>query len=335
MSASIETLQKTAIVLASLREYFAELGVMEVMTPVLSSYAVTDPNIESLAINANQTAGSSIGQKPLYLHTSPEYAMKRLLVAGSGDIYQICRVFRSDPPGRLHNPEFTMLEWYRTGVNHKQLSTEVDQLLSRLWGLSGMSATVESLPPTDYLNYTELVENVCGCPFSSITADTISKILVDREIQPPSSMFPVDDEQLDDWLDLALSLLVIPAFKKDRFTCLSDYPASQAALARTSENRNGQLVAERFEFFYGEVEIANGYHELQDATEHRARFEHDLMVRGRKGLASPPIDVKLLAAIDAGLPDCAGVALGLERLIMLLLGKSRIEEVMIHGASDV
>ena len=312
---------------------------MEVITPVLSRGCNTDPAIQSLSL---ETDGAR-----RFLHTSPEFAMKRLLVAGSGDIYQICRVFRANESGTRHSPEFTMLEWYRVGIDHQRLISEVDALLQNLWSSSPRATSGESLCSTAKVSYVDRMGSVCGLPFEQITSRDVLSVLETHSVDVPQSMLvglEVDDRvvdregavtedrtNLDAWLDLLFTTVIVPQFDRHRFTCVVDYPASQAALARTAENPAGVKVAERFEFFFGELELANGYHELQSAPEHRARISADMRERRRLGSETPPLDQAFLAAIDHGLPACAGVAMGLERLFMVLSGEQDMQRVMSFG----
>jgi len=310
--------------LLAIRQHFNESGACEVITPVLSAAGNLDPAITSM------TTSTPAGLR--YLHTSPEYAMKRLLAAGSGDIYQLCRVFRADEQGSVHNTEFTMLEWYREGVDHEALILEVDGLFTKLWD-GARRASGRSLPPTERVSYVDLMATGCRSAFDEITTRDIADALEREAVALPESIDPEDSGELGSLFDLYFSTVVSTAFKRDRFTCVQDYPASQAALAKVNLNANGQRIAERFEFFFGELELANGYHELQSAAEHHKRFEQDIAVRRTSGAEVPPTDDRFLAAIESGLPACAGVAVGVERLFMVLSGEQDIAGVMTF-ASD-
>jgi elongation factor P--(R)-beta-lysine ligase len=296
-----------ARLLARVRGFFAARGLLEVETPQLSAAAATDVHLESLV--AGPAGGSLAG----WLHTSPEYPMKRLLAAGAGDIWQLARVFRGGESGRRHNPEFTLLEWYRVGWDAAALMTEVEALLRDLCG-SGLAAA-------ERLSYREAFMRHAGFdPFSATAAD-ITGILEARRVPLPRGE---NDRAAS--LDLALSTLVEPAFDPGRPTFVYDFPANQAALARI---RPGDPpVAERFELFLGGMELANGFQELTDAPEQAARFCADLAARRARGLVEPPQDRRLLAALAAGLPECAGVALGFDRLVMILAGAAHIDEVL-------
>ena len=285
--------------LASARDFFARRGVLEVETPLLSAAAVSDPQLESLA---TRIAGLP---SEFYLHTSPEYAMKRLLAAGSGDIYQICKVFRDAERGRWHNPEFTMIEWYRLGFNDAALMDEVEALVAQLL------APQRPLEAAERLSYSAALERHAGVDAHRSSDAELSAAAQAHGI--------VCDARLDRdaTLDLLMGLVVGPKLGRDRPCFICDYPASQAALARVKPGL--PAVAARFELYLDGVELANGFHELQDAAEQRRRFNQDLKVRAERGLPLRPLDERLLAALEAGLPECAGVALGFDRLVALAL----------------
>jgi len=297
-----------ARVLARIRAFFEQAGVLEVDTPTLAAAGATDPNIESL------TTRCQSGARPrrLYLQTSPEFAMKRLLAAGSGPIYQVSHAFRNAEMGRLHNPEFTLLEWYRPGFDHHALMDEMDALLDRVFDAHGTSRR---------LTYRQafLAAGVPD-PFESDTQALAAH--AERAGLDPGSAAGAERDAL---LDFLFSHAVQPSLDAGR-VYVHDYPATQAALARIRQDT--PPVAERFELFIDAIEIANGYHELTDAREQRRRFEADIAARERAGLAPMPVDERLLDALGAGLPECAGVALGLDRLVMLAAGETAIEAVM-------
>ena len=279
-----------------IRAYFAAAHVLEVDTPVLSPYAVSDPQIESLEITRCLVSG-----RPLYLHTSPEFCMKRLLAADYPDIYSMCRVFRDGESGRLHQPEFTMLEWYRLGMG-------LDEIVADTVGV--ISAALDREIDVDTVDYRDAFIAACGLdPFVADIASLAEAAEADDALRAA-----VGDEH-DDWLDLVLATRVTPQFAPEHLTVLRHYPASQAALARLCPDDN--TVADRFEVFLGPVELANGYVELTDSEEQLRRIEADNVARQRRGRPVRPVDELLLAALESGLPDCAGVALGLERLLML------------------
>lgn len=307
-SASLEALRLRARLLAAIRGFFAERQVLEVETPALASSGASDVHIASLDTRCRTGAGP----QRYYLQTSPEFAMKRLLAAGSGSIFQICRAFRDGESGRLHNPEFTLLEWYRPGFDHHALIDELDQLMDRLLGPA---------PTTRRLTYGDAFRLHGGIdPFASSTEALLSAarragLHVAGDGLPDRDML----------LDFLFSHTVQPRLGNGR-AYVYDYPASQAALARVRAAQ--PPVAERFELFLNNVEIANGYHELTDATEQRRRFAADGRAREALGLEAMPMDHRLLAALAHGLPDCAGVAVGLDRLFMVAAGESSIDAVM-------
>jgi lysyl-tRNA synthetase class 2 len=298
-SASLAALRRRAAMLASARNFFAQRGVLEVETPLLSAAAVSDPQLESLATRIAGLPGE------FYMHTSPEYAMKRLLAAGSGDIFQICKVFRDAERGRWHNPEFTMIEWYRLGFNDAALMDEVEALVAQLL------APQRHFEAAERLSYSAALERHAGVDAHRSSDAELSAAAQAHGI--------VCDAQLDRdaKLDLLMGLIVGPKLGRERPCFICDYPASQAALARVKPGL--PAVAARFELYLDGVELANGFHELQDAAEQRRRFNQDLKVRAERGLALRPLDERLLAALEAGLPECAGVALGFDRLAALAL----------------
>jgi len=305
-SASTANLRVRADLLKKLRAFFETRGVLEVETPVLSRAGVTDRHLASFCVQQPRSSD-------LYLQTSPEFHMKRLLAAGSGDIYQVCKVFRDGETGRRHNPEFTLLEWYRLGFDHQRLMQEVAELVR--WLVPGMGAEPE------YLSYREAFERYTGFnPFSGSPADCRAAL------QEHGISLPAAQLDYDSWLDFTAATLVYPALGEGGITFIYDYPASQAALARIRDG--AQPVAERFEVFIDGMELANGFHELTDAAEQRQRFQQDLRLRAAHGLPAVPMDEHLLAALRSGLPPCAGVALGFDRLVMLASGAGCIEEVI-------
>jgi lysyl-tRNA synthetase class 2 len=307
-TASLAALRRRAELLARIRAFFAARGVLEVETPALSSAGVSDPALESVTAMAR-----SLGARPLYLHTSPEYAMKRLLAAGSGDIYQLCRVFRDDELGRWHQPEFTLLEWYRVGWDDVRLMDEVDELLR------AVLADDRVVRRTVRVRYSDALEHALGVDAGASTARVSAK-LAERGIDVPRGLTP------DALLDLAFASVVVPSFATDALTFVFDYPATQAALARLKPGT--PVVAARFEVFARGIELGNGFHELTDAAEQRRRFERELDARQRARRPVPPLDEELLAALGRGLPDCAGVAVGVDRLVALALGAEGVAAAM-------
>ena len=306
--ASLKTLRARARLLDSLRQWFRDRGVLEVETPALSASAVTDPNIESL-----ETATGGRGH---FLHTSPEFPMKRLLASGSGDIFQVCRVFRGSESGSRHNPEFTMLEWYRLGMDMHGLMDEVESLVRHLCGPQA------PLPRSRRLPYAELVAEVTGLYPLVAGEDEIVAVLDSHGVPVPESS--ISDRQ--SLLDLLIATVVEPALDPNEPLFVYHFPAHQAALARVCPN--DPRVAERFELFLGGMEIANGFHELDDAAEQRRRFLADNERRRVLGRPEMPIDERLLAALECGLPACSGVALGIDRLLMHIVGADHIREVL-------
>lgn len=293
------------------REFFYSRNVLEVETPVLSLAGNTEPNIASFSLEfSGRTNGAP---RTRWLRTSPEFALKRLLAAGIGDCYELGRVFRDGEAGGRHNPEFSMLEWYRIGWDHLRLLDETVELVRAALALVGRNAGLRITTFRDL--YWQALQ------LDPLTADieALRNALGDVGIDPIGLT-------RDDWLDLLMTHRLQPAFASDQLLAVHDWPASQAALARI---RNDALpVAERFELYLGSLELANGYHELCDPSEQRARFERDAAVRAQRGLPSIPNDTALLAALAHGLPACAGVAVGVDRLLMALLGTSRIADVL-------
>lgn len=312
-SASFEVLRLRARLNAAVRGYFAERGVIEVETPSMSVAGNTDPNIASFSL---QFSGRTDGApRTRWLRTSPEFPLKRLLAAGFGDCYELGRVFRDGEAGGRHNPEFTMLEWYRLGWDHRRLIGETADLVRVALALLGRDASLREVA------YRDLYRQRLGLdPF---TAE-------DAQLQAALGEVVIDPEGLnrDDWLDLLMTHRLQPSFARDELLAIHDYPASQCALARLRDDGDGWPVAERFELYLGPLELANGYHELADAHEQGTRFERDRAVRASRGVVAPPRDEALLNALAAGFPACAGVAMGMDRLLMAMLDTDRIAEVL-------
>lgn len=305
---------------ALFREFFAARGVVEVETPVLSRAGNTEPNIRSFTLDF--TGPSSGGPRQRWLRTSPEFPLKRLLAEGFGDCYELGRVFRDGEAGGRHNPEFTMLEWYRVGWDHCRLADETVALVAAAMALVGRAPTqVRSL------DFATLYRDALGLDPHTAPIDALRAALGDVQIIP-------EGLGRDDWLDLLMTHRLQPAFADDAITVVHDWPATQAALARVRPGVDGTpAVAERFELYLGTLEVANGYHELTDATEQRSRFERDHAVRASRGDVAPPIDEALIAALPS-MPACAGVALGVDRLLMGLLGTSRIADVLAYDFAN-
>lgn len=294
-------LAKRAATLASIRHYFSQQQVLEVETPLLGQYPVTDPQLDNLRVE-NPFAIPQADADYLYLATSPEYSMKQLLSLGSGSIYQISKAFRQDTPGRLHAMEFTMLEWYRIDYDMDALIDDVAALIHSLIP----DAAVEKISYRDaFIRYADVD------PF---TASSDELELIARQKMDVS----FTHQHKDVWLDLLLTHCVEKNLGQEGMTFLFDYPESQSALARLAVNADGQKVAKRFELYINGIELANGYHELTDADEQMRRFESDNQQRLRAGEPARDIDAGLMAAMNRGLPNCAGVALGVDRLLLLL-----------------
>ena len=306
-AAAMPAIRRRAQALRQAREFFHARGVLEVETPALVNAPVSDVNLGSARVELAGGPGS------LYLHTSPEYAMKRLLASGSGDIFQICRVYRGAERGRQHNPEFTMLEWYRLGLSLEALMNEVAALVRELAGAD---------LPIEMLSYREAVVRHAGLDPLEAADDELWRAAQGLGLSARQAA----ECGRDELLDLIVGAQVGPALGADRLTFVHRYPASQAALARLDPT--DPRLALRFELYGRGMELANGYHELSDVAEQRRRFAVDQQARGRRGLPVNSLDAHLLAALEAGLPDCAGVALGFDRVLMLALGAERIDEVL-------
>ena len=314
-SADIEQLQHRAKVISQIRAFFAARDLLEVDTPVMSHYGVSDPHIDSIAVAfaAHGDLSDQRMRQPMYLMSSPEYAMKRLLAAGSGNIYQIAKAFRNGEVGRRHNTEFTLLEWYRLDFDLQQLMQEVAELIDTV--LKG--AVLE----WHFWSYRQAFETILSInPLTASDADIKAKALAHVDIQMDACA------PRDTWLDLLMSHCIEPKLPTACF--IFDYPASQAALARLYTDELGHQVARRFEVYVNGIELANGYHELTDAHEQERRFALDNATRLTMGKTPMAADVRLLQALQAGLPECAGVALGIERLLMLTSGETDIAKVM-------
>ncbi|MBS0226244.1 MAG: EF-P lysine aminoacylase GenX [Proteobacteria bacterium] len=310
-SASIAAMHLRARINRLIREFLAARNVLEVETPILSMAGNTTPNIDSFSshFSGHVDAGSS----ERWLRTSPEHALKRLLAAGVGDCYELGRVFRNGEAGGRHNPEFTMLEWYRIGWDHLRLIDEVAELVRAALALVGREASLE------VVTYRELYQRELAIDPLLVDIDTLRNALGEIRIDPQGL-------ERDDWLDLLMTHRLQPTFSPDHMIAVHDWPASQAALARI--RADDPPVAERFELYLGSTELANGYHELLCADEQRDRFDADIAVRVRRGQPLPAIDTRFIAALRHGMPACAGVALGVDRLLMVLHGSGHIGDVV-------
>lgn len=305
-SASLQNLQQRAQVLTKIRRFFFERDVLEVETPLLASTTVPDVYIESIA--AEVTDGNSSHQK--FLQTSPEFFMKRLLASGSGSIYQIAKAFRQEEKGKRHNIEFTLLEWYRLSYSLDQLMSEVEGLVQEILGCG----------PISRLTYRQIFQQHLQTDPHEITLEELQQ-LASTEIDLSGS-----ELSRTDYLQLLLSHSIEPQLPA--YCIIYDYPKEQAALATLAADEHGVVVAKRFELFGQGMELANGYFELSDAAEQRARFEADNAKRKEKGLQTHAADERLIAALESGLPSCSGVAVGVDRLLMLLVKTKNIGEVI-------
>lgn len=304
--------------LRDIRLFFDQRGVLEVETPLLSTSSTTDPNLRSFT--------TSYQQQCLYLNTSPEYCMKRLLAAFGEAIYQICKSFRDNELGQKHNPEFTMLEWYRPGFDMFELMHELGELVLLLARNSGFGDTA-----TYTISYADAYQQVVDINPHATSAEECRRCAIEHGVEQPVGL----ENDVDEWLDWLLTQLVVPSFQRDCFTFIYDYPRTQAALAKLYQNPDGDTVAARFELFYGETELANGFNELLDVEEQRQRFERENRDRLMRGLQPAVIDQHLLDALEHGLPACSGVALGLDRLLMLLSGRGMLEAVLAFPFSRI
>lgn len=307
---TLPMLRLRAKLLANIREFFAERQVLEVETPLLCHATVTDPHLHSF--QTQYCLDNNEQQQTLYLQTSPEFAMKRLLSAGSGPIYQISKAFRNQgESGRYHNPEFSLLEWYRPDYDHHQLMDEVDVLLKRLLACE----------PAQRFSYAEIFQRYLNIDPHQLSIEELEKTTAGLGLTTKN----LGLNNIADYLNFLMSHVIEPQLPK-QLVFIYDYPVTLAALATV---RCGTIpLAERFEVYLHGIELANGFHELIDANEQRRRFQNDLSSRARHGYAEVPIDEYLLAALTHGLPDCAGVALGIDRLLMLMADANKISDVI-------
>ncbi|MBT8100520.1 MAG: EF-P lysine aminoacylase GenX [Gammaproteobacteria bacterium] len=305
-NAGVEIARARASMIRRARRYFDDQDVLEVFTPALSRNTVTDPNIDSVVASVNNSR--------YYLHTSPEYRMKQLLAAGFPDIYQVCRVFRNAESGRWHQQEFTMIEWYRRGYDLDSIAADAMRLITGL-------LDSRPLEPPKKISYSDAFKKKYSIdPLTAPIAELVDIAVADDALQQS-----IGDNR-DAWLDLVFADRISPHFEDDRLTVIYHYPASQAALARRCPQ--DPEFADRFEIYLGAIELANGFVELTDADEQLTRFEKDRMQRVTDGKPEIAIDPGLIDALRAGLPECAGVALGLDRLLMIAEGLNDITEVM-------
>ena len=300
--------------LAHIRAYFEEQDVLAVDTPALSAFATSDPNIDNVA--------AQLASATAYLHTSPESSMKCLLAAGYPDIYSICRVFRDGEKGPRHLPEFTLLEWYRRDFRLADIIADTTALIARCLDQKELSTNV------DIIDYSAIFQQVAGINVFDASCEQLADAAT-----ADSSLKTSIGQDRNAWLDLILVTRIAPTFAPDRLTVLQHYPRAQAALARVCPD-DGR-VADRFEVFYATLELANGYVELTDAAEQRARFLQDNENRKSAGKPAAAADELLLAALQNGLPECAGVAVGFERLQMIYEQTECIDDVVTFSTRTI
>jgi lysyl-tRNA synthetase class 2 len=305
-TSGVEMALARASILDKARQYFASQNVLEVFTPALSSTGVTDPNIDSVP--------AMLGDRTVYLHTSPEFMMKRLIAAGFEDIYQVCRVFRDGESGPLHQPEFTMIEWYRLDFNLTDIIADCIDLVTEMLAADGVRQP-------RIVSYSDIFAETLSIDPMTASPDRLADLL-EADAQLRASI----GEDRDAWLNLAMATLVAPHFADNGLTVIFHYPASQASLARLCPEE--PTVAERFELYLGSVELANGFVELTDPDVQLQRFENERQLRAARGKPVVAIDDDLINALRSGLPPCAGVALGLDRLLMIAEGQDDIANVM-------
>lgn len=314
-SCNLETLQLRAAILHEIRAYFYTQNVLEVETPILCQTIGTDPYLDFFA--------TTMGKSALYLQTSPEFSMKRLLAAGSGSIYQITKSFRQGESGRYHNPEFTLLEWYRIGFDLNALMDDVERLLLPLLAKTDFSGA------TQRFSYVDIFEQYTGLNSLEFSLPKYQQFAESLGFTDSYDLCG-DDHSL--WLDFLFSQCVQKQLAKQQLCMIYNYPACLPSLARLNHENN--LLVERVEVFIDGVEIANGYFELTDATEQEKRFEHEILQRKKNKAAPVEKDIRLLAALKSGLEDCSGIAIGLDRLLMVLGKKEKIEDVLSFSISN-
>ncbi|WP_206486522.1 elongation factor P--(R)-beta-lysine ligase [Thalassotalea sp. G2M2-11] len=310
---SWELAKQRSVFFQQIRNFFEKNGVIEVETPILSQGTVTDVHLDAFKSRYHFLQGSEISDDHLYLQTSPEFAMKRLLASGYGSIYQICKAFRHEEAGRFHNPEFTMLEWYRIGYDHHQLMNEVSALLTEILGCEA----------AEKMSYQQAFEQILALDPLDVTAEQLKSCLSSEGIEGD---WISSEQDVDVLLQVLFSECIEHRIGLEKPCLIYDYPSSQSALAKISQS--DPRVADRFECYYKGVELANGFNELTDATEQLQRFERDNQQRIALGKKVQPIDNRFIEALTYGLPQCAGVALGIDRLFMLCSGADHIAKTM-------
>lgn len=306
---SVDALYKRADLFRKVRSFFEERGVMEVETPAISRFPSIDQHLDPLTVHERSEASDR------FLITSPEYHMKRLLCHGSGSIFQICKAFRGDECGDRHNPEFTLLEWYRVGWDHWQLMDEADALLQMLLVCE----------PAERISYPVVFQQRAGVDPLILTNETFLECCEKHALSAPDSLL-LSDAGRDDRLNFLMGVLIEPSLGIDRPVMLYDYPASQASLSRIRPDN--PMLSERFEVFFRGMELGNGFHELADADEQAARFAEENRLREQNGKQVFPVDDAFLSALSHGLPDCAGIAMGLDRLVMLASEQDSLERAI-------
>lgn len=309
---SVAFLHQRAALYQTVRTFFIEKNVLEVETPILSNASSCDVNLD---IFSTVTGGNITKARRLYMQTSPEFAMKRLLAAGAGSIYQIAKSFRQAESGRFHNPEFSLLEWYRVGFDLEELMEEVLSLLIRCFGRK---------IPLKILTYQDLFQQITTInPHATNQQELINY----AALQGNSEAATICGDSLSNALDYVFSQYIQPQLTKDQLYFVRDYPVCMAMLAKLDDKKT-VVTAKRFEVYFNNLELANGYEELTDAKQQEQRFQQDIIEREEQKLETVPIDKHLIGALESGLPDCSGVALGLDRLLMLMEGARSIDEVL-------
>jgi lysyl-tRNA synthetase class 2 len=314
-----ELLLARAKLLAQIRAFFADKNVLEVETPLLCHAIGTDPQLDFFTTHYHLLPK----QQALYLQTSPEFAMKRLLAAGSGSIYQICKAFRNGESGRYHNPEFTMLEWYRVGFGLHELMAEVIELIEVLF------QGYKTLQTTQTISYAKVFKQMTGLDALHFCYQDYCTYALENDL-PEAVDLCAHKHAL--WLDVIFSHKVQPLLGVNALCLVYGYPACQSSLARL--NADNPLITDRVELFIDGIELGNGFYELTDAIEQNQRFSDELSIRQRNNLPVSGKDTRLLAALDAGLPACSGIAIGVDRLLMLLYGNNHIDQVLAFPISN-
>ena len=313
---TLDVLRKRAWMLSVIRHFFVDREVLEVETPLMGETTGTEPQLNFFS---TKYAGSfSTPNKTYFFQTSPEFAMKRLLAAGSGSIYQICKAFRNHECGRFHNPEFTILEWYRVGFNLDQLMEEIEDLILELFASSEMI-----FAESERISYFEAFSKYAGVEIPTASVSDFIRIAKNHGL---AGAVELCRDEIPDWLDFLFSQLIQPHLGRDRLTFVYDYPLCHASLARIKKGKTD--IVDRMEVFINGVELANGYCELTDPAEQEQRFRLDLHQRNKRGLPIPKLDQRFIESLEHGLPECSGVAIGLDRLLMLLSGAKHINEVL-------